>query len=204
MIAVQQNYHFEPKVDRDVYVDIDKLTQDGLTDTEESAHSYERESRWKPHLSWSFLSWSLQQRMEEQAAQRELVWQKIADKLGPMLVADGGLTFGQNDFSTNLTDDRPNERLPIVSHNQSTYQSNQKDISSRRSSLKLQKDNTLSSHLSQPKLTTKERNVDKFGNYRFITVSSILILLIILLFTIIILMALGVLPYSMHKLQYPN
>lgn len=39
--------------------------------------SYERESRWKPQLSWSYSDWSLKQRMEEQAEQRESSWQKI-------------------------------------------------------------------------------------------------------------------------------
>lgn len=48
--------------------------------------SYERDSRWKPHLSWSFFSWSLQQKMEEQAVRRELAWQRVVDKLGPLLI----------------------------------------------------------------------------------------------------------------------
>lgn len=62
--------------------------------------SYERDSRWMPHLSWSHLDWSLQQKMEQQAAQREQTWQKIADKLGPLLVAGdaSGCSFGQSDY----------------------------------------------------------------------------------------------------------
>lgn len=56
--------------------------------------SYERDSRWLPHLSWSFI----EQRMERQAAQREQAWQKIADKLGPLLIPDVGCSFGQSDY----------------------------------------------------------------------------------------------------------
>jgi len=115
-------------VDRGSYVDIDKLTQKNESESAEHlVQSYERDGRWKPHLSWSFLSWSLQQRMEEQAAQRELAWQRIADKLGPLLTTEAGYAFGgPRDYGSELSDERRYERVPFVSNHSPTDPSNRR------------------------------------------------------------------------------
>lgn len=80
--------------------------------------SYERDSRWMPKLSWTYPDWTLQQRMETQAAQREQAWQKIADKLGPLLI---GSSFGQSDHIVRDIDEdeeyleRAYEKAPLLS-----------------------------------------------------------------------------------------
>lgn len=83
--------------------------------------SYERDSRWMPHLSWAYPDLTLQQRMEQQAAQRE-AWQKIADKLGPLLIgSDIGGSYGQSDYiSRDICEDedyleRAYEKAPLLS-----------------------------------------------------------------------------------------
>lgn len=84
--------------------------------------SYERDSRWQPHLSWAYPDLTLQQRMQQQAAQREQAWQKIADKLGPLLIgSDIGGSYGQSDYiSRDICEDqdyleRAYEKAPLLS-----------------------------------------------------------------------------------------
>lgn len=84
--------------------------------------SYERDSRWQPHLSWAYPDLTLQQRMQQQAAQREQAWQKIADKLGPLLIgSDIGSSYGQSDYiSRDICEDqeyleRAYEKAPLLS-----------------------------------------------------------------------------------------
>lgn len=50
---------------------MDKSQNDSFED------SYERDSRWLPHLSWSFFNSTLRQTMKEQASQREDSWRRI-------------------------------------------------------------------------------------------------------------------------------
>lgn len=158
--------------------------------------------------------------MEEQAIQRELAWQKIADKLGPLIISDGSLTFGRADYTAENADERAQERTPFYSqklsysniiinmnddnnnnnnhHNIKSNQSNHSKLNSTQT--------TYSSHATTNKLVSttatsnssnhssahKQTKLDK-ARGRCLTVSGIIIALIILLFTLVILMALGIL-----------
>jgi hypothetical protein len=84
--------------------------------------SYERDSRWMPHLSWAYPDLSLQQQMKQQAAQREQAWQKIADKLGPLLLgSDIGGSYEQSYYISGDHSedqdylDRAYEKAPLLS-----------------------------------------------------------------------------------------
>lgn len=92
--------------------------------------SYERDSRWMPHLSWTFPDWTLQEKMAQQAVQREQAWQRIADKLGPLLIGPdvmskgGGSSgsLGQSDYIVRDIEDqdyqeRAYEKAPLLTAN---------------------------------------------------------------------------------------
>lgn len=188
--------------------------------------SYERDSRWKPHLSWSYLSWKLQQRMEEQQLQRELAWQRIADKLGPLIISsDGGLTFGQAvDYDAEGANERAQERSPFYTQklsyatnlNKNNNNSHYIQINNNNNNNNPNSNNTkqqLSSHTNSSHATTNKLSTTTTttnSNYsstihgsihkhhdkarrRCMTVSGILIALILLLFTLVVLMGLGIL-----------
>lgn len=213
--------------------------------------SYERDSRWMPHLSWTHLDGSLQERMERQAGRKELAWQKIADKLGPLLVMDGG-SLGQSDYIVKDYDqdqdsqERAYEKAPLLGnqimynhnqnnkHHQSSYQTrahlpytryvdvgpimNSKSpsptgalskISSHRNSnqnMKQQQQQQLQhhrSHHNQQHLEDANAHNNRYeceslkkAKRRCWTVSSVLVMLVVLLFTIVMLMAFGILKYS--------
>lgn len=199
-----------PQIQRNSYVDIDKLSQQAENSENESStgdtkpleQSYERDSKWRPHLSWSFLSWSLQQRMEEQAAQREFAWRKIADKLGPLLISETGCTFGQGDFIASITKDQSNERAherqPIYPHNNN----NNSTISNNHHITSYSSLGDRLEHHDSTLLAKQNYDYDEEAKYyehykrakrRCMTVSGVLISLILLLFTLIILMAFGIL-----------
>ena len=81
--------------------------------------SYERDSRWMPHLGWNFSDWNLQEKMEQQALQREQTWQRIADKLGSLLITEAGCSFGQSDYIVRDIEDqdyldRAYEKAPLL------------------------------------------------------------------------------------------
>lgn len=175
----------EPKVDRSYYIDIDKLGSDGEDGPMKGPieRSYERDSRWKPHLSWSFISWSLQQRMEEQAAKREMQWQKIADKLGPFLIVDEGCYVGQGILNNQNSEELANERVPFIAPTRKVDQKGLKYTGGKHG----HNDNQCQT------LIAKYHDQQKKAKRRCMTVSGILISLIMLLFTIVILMASGVL-----------
>lgn len=173
--------------------------------------SFERDSRWKPHLSWSYLSWKLQQRMEEQAVERELAWQRIADKLGPLIISsDGGLTFGRNDYaSPEEANDRAQERTPFYTqklsytninycaNNDSNQQQNHQHNKQQLSSIYIDSSHATTKRLSATNSATTYKTKEDLkhdkARRRCMTVSGILIALIFLLFTLVILMALGIL-----------
>lgn len=191
--------------------------------------SYERESQWRPHLSWTFSSCSLQQQMEEQAAQRELAWQKLTDRLGSIMIADGGgyRTFMESDY-------KPARSLFSFDEEEQDYQEEQKNqernihqqsqqepyqyqhqfhkkqekyckLSISGPSFKQQKQNQ---NREQPNTNNNnneytsiagvdDENQDYYEHYKkakrkCLTVSTILVSLTMLLFTIVILMAIGI------------
>lgn len=108
--------------------------------------SYERDSRWMPHLSWTYPDWTHQEKMAQQAAQREMAWQRIADKLGPLLIGSdvtgvlhgGGGSLGQSDYiDRDILDqdheERAYEKAPLLNTNIRPY----KQLSGKQTRLEI-------------------------------------------------------------------
>lgn len=193
---------------------------------------YEHESQWRPHLSWTFSSCSLQQQMEEQAAQRELAWQKLTNRLDGIRIPDGGgyRTFAGSDY-------KPTRSLFSFEEEEQDYQeeaqqqeqqqpgellqqSQQEPYQYQHQHHKKQQEKycnlsipiaSFKQHKQQREQLNKNNNngytaitgvdddegQDYYEHYKkakrkCLTVSTILISLTMLLFTIVILMAIGI------------
>lgn len=100
----------------------------------ELSASFEGDSKWRPHLNWNFLSWNLQQqKVNKQANQREIAWQKVADKLGPLLSSSTtiGHTFGANS-SLSPSAEECHEKVPFLSSSKRNLVQKRKLLTSKR------------------------------------------------------------------------